>query len=314
MMLRRLIGEHIELDTEPGVGLGAIKADPGQMHQVLLNLVVNGRDAMLDGGKLTIADSEAVVHEGESTLHPGVDPGTYVTLTVTDTGVGMDEATRTKLFEPFFTTKEPGKGTGLGLSTVYGIVRQSGGHIAVESEPGEGSTFTIYLPRIGAMQAPQPELPVREEVPAEASDGQGSEKILLVEDDPSVRELAREILEMNGYAVLEAENGIEALKIFESEPDAIELMVTDLVMPKMGGRDLANHISPRRPDLRVLYLSGYTDSVAIQQGMLDSGSFFPAEALHALGPRTQGPRSSRRLAPASQRPRMARPCPRAFCC
>jgi two-component system cell cycle sensor histidine kinase/response regulator CckA len=188
---------------------------------------------------------------------------------VSDTGCGMDQATMSKLFEPFFTTKEPGKGTGLGLSTVYGIVKQSGGHIAVHSVPGNGSSFRILLPRVARVEIePAPTIEPDAEIRA------GTERVLLVEDDGSVRELAREILEMNGYSVTEATNGVEALKVFAAEQGAIDLMVTDLVMPQMGGRELATKVTPLYPDLRVLFLSGYTDSVAIQQGMLDSGSYF----------------------------------------
>ncbi len=269
MMLRRLIGEHIELITHHGACLGAVKADPGQVHQVLLNLVVNARDAMSSGGALTIETADADLGADDLARPPGVEPGSYVTLMVGDTGCGMDEGTQSKLFEPFFTTKEQGKGTGLGLSTVYGIVKQSGGHIAVSSELGRGSIFRIYLPRVPkiveAASAPREH---------EAQVTPGTERILLVEDDGPVRELAREILEMNGYSVVEATNGIEALKIFDAAQQTVDLMVTDLVMPQMGGRDLARRIAPSYPSLRVLYLSGYTDSVAIQQGMLDSGSFF----------------------------------------
>jgi PAS domain S-box-containing protein len=268
MMLQRMIGEHIELETRLTELHEAVKADPGQVQQVLLNLAVNARDAMPTGGKLTIETEPVDLVEVDS-AHAGLEPGRWVMLLVTDTGTGMDEEVMAHLFEPFFTTKEQGKGTGLGLSTVYGIVKQSGGHIAVESEIGRGSTFRIYLPRVSE-QASRTS-PKKEEQPDVRP---GTELILLVEDDDSVRELAREILEMNGYRVVEARNGVEALGIVEEGVEAIDLLVTDLVMPQMGGRDLAKKVAPILPELPVLYLSGYTDSVVLQQGMLDPGSFF----------------------------------------
>ena len=270
MMLRRVIGEHYGLEAELNVKLGAVKADPGQMQQVLLNLVVNARDAMTGGGTVKIRTADVELDEGFAARHAGVPPGAYVELAVSDTGTGIDDETKVRLFEPFFTTKEQGKGTGLGLSTVYGIVKQSGGHIVVESTVGEGSTFSIFLPRHSREQL-EPLRKKREIVPVASA---GSERILLVEDDESVRELAREILEMNGYDVLEAANGVEALKVFQQHIGSINLMVTDLVMPQMGGRDLARRVTPMSPELRVLYLSGYTDSAVLQQGMLDPGSFF----------------------------------------
>jgi PAS domain S-box-containing protein len=284
LMMRRVIGEHIQFETRLAPRLGAVKADPGQMHQVLLNLVVNARDAMTDGGKLTIETSDVTLDKKYAARHPGVTAGFYVRLAVGDTGTGMDEQTKARLFEPFFTTKEQGKGTGLGLSTVYGIVRQSGGHISLDSKPGSGTKFQIYLPRVEKERL-EPASEVQEPVPETSP---GTEKILLVEDDDSVRDLAREILEMNGYEVVNASNGVEALEVFDAEADSIDLMVTDLLMPQMGGRDLAKKIAPKNPDLRVLYLSGYTDSVVLQQGMLDPGSFFlqkpftPADLAHKV--------------------------------
>jgi PAS domain S-box-containing protein len=269
MMLRRLIGEQIVLDARVAGERCAVRADPGQLNQVVLNLAVNARDAMPEGGKLSIVTEHASLDEAACAVFPGVSPGRYVRLAVSDTGTGMNEATKARLFEPFFTTKEQGKGTGLGLSTVYGIVRQSGGHISVDSMPGHGTTFTILLPVV-AWEEPQPT--AKEDALPEAR--HGTERILLVEDDDSVRELAREILEMNGYTVVEASNGVEALKVFEAGGPTIDLMVTDLVMPQMGGRDLARKVTPDHPELRVLYLSGYTDSVVLQQGLLDPGSSF----------------------------------------
>jgi CheY-like chemotaxis protein len=195
--------------------------------------------------------------------------GSYVLLTVTDSGEGMSDQTKSHLFEPFFTTKEQGKGTGLGLSTVYGIVKQSDGQIRVESEPGRGTKFEIFLPRVDAPQAP--EATVRE---AESGPTTGTETILLVEDDEAVRELSREILEMNGYEVLEATNGQDALNICENRDREFHLIVTDLVMPEMGGRDLADAVGPTMPETKILFLSGYADSVVFHQGMLEEGSFF----------------------------------------
>jgi CheY-like chemotaxis protein len=282
MMLRRVIGEHIELVTRLDSQEGAVKADPGQIHQVLLNLAVNARDAMPNGGELTIETTDVDLDEDYAERHSGVVPGSYVLLAVSDSGSGMDEDTKSRLFEPFFTTKEQGKGTGLGLSTVYGIVKQSGGHISVDSTPGSGSTFRMYLPRV---ELETSEVAKPEAIPETSP---GTEKVLLVEDDDSVRDLAREVLEMNGYTVVEADNGVEALNVFEAESETIDILITDLVMPLMGGRDLALKIAPVRPDLKVLFLSGYTDSVVLQQGILEPGSSFlqkpftPSELAHKV--------------------------------
>jgi PAS domain S-box-containing protein len=269
MMLRRLIGEDLQLVTQLGADLGAVKADPGQLQQVILNLVVNSRDAMPQGGRITVETANVDLSGEASARNAVADPGSYVMLAVIDTGKGMDQETKARLFEPFFTTKEQGKGTGLGLSTVYGIVKQSGGNIWVYSEPGHGTTFKIYLPRVE--QKPADSVQRKEALPDTAP---GTERILLVEDDDSVRELAREILEMNGYTVFEARNGVEALAFCESGKERLDLMITDLVMPRMGGRDLARNVAPLLPELKVLYLSGYTDSAVMHQGNLDPGSFF----------------------------------------
>ena len=282
MMLRRVIGEHIRLVTRLDSNLGAVKADPGQMHQVLLNLVVNARDAMPDGGDAVIETAVVKLSKSYADGHPGVEPGAYVKLSVTDTGTGIDEETKRRLFEPFFTTKEQGKGTGLGLSTVYGIVKQSGGHISVDSMTGKGSRFEILLPWAEKEKVE----PLRTKKDAIPELSPGTEKILLVEDDDSVRELASEILQMNGYEVVEASNGVEAISVFEAQEKPVDLMVTDLVMPQMGGRDLAKHVVPKNPNLKVLFLSGYTDSAVLRQGRLEPGSFFlqkpftPAELAH----------------------------------
>jgi two-component system cell cycle sensor histidine kinase/response regulator CckA len=251
-MLRRLIGEHIDLKTKLDPALGHVKADQSQVEQVIINLAVNARDAMPEGGKLTIETSNVDLDEDYARLHPPQRPGPYVLLTVADTGSGMDAETQARIFEPFFTTKELGKGTGLGLSTVYGIVRQSGGHIWVYSEPGHGTTFKIYLPRAG--QAARLQQPASS--PAESL--RGSETILLVEDEESLRELTRSQLEGGGYKVLEAETPDAAIKIARRHGATIHLLLTDMVMPGMNGRDLAAKLAPKRPEMKVIYMSGYS--------------------------------------------------------
>ncbi len=267
-MLRRLIGEDIDLVTIPGAGLGRVKADPGQVEQVILNMAVNARDAMPDGGKLTITTANVELDEAYAHQHFTVRPGPYVMLAVSDTGCGMDAETRAHIFEPFFTTKEKGKGTGLGLATVYGIVKQSDGYIWVYSEPGQGTTFKIYLPRVdeavGSLQ------------PGSARTGppRGSETVLLVEDEESVRVLVRDVLQRNGYNVLEVANGKEAIQLSERHPGPIHLVVTDVVMPGMSGRELARRLAIQRSDTKVLYMSGYTDDAIVHHGVLDPGTPF----------------------------------------
>jgi PAS domain S-box-containing protein len=253
-MLRRLIGEDIELVTELEPALGRVKADPSQVVQVILNLALNARDAMPGGGKLTLRTANVALNPSYTRLYVDVAPGPYVLLAVSDTGCGMDEATRSHLFEPFFTTKREGKGTGLGLSTVYGIVKQSGGHIAVSSELGKGSTFEMYLPRIGETIQAQP---AQEDV---APVPRGTETILLVEDEDMVRGLVRTLLVMNGYTVLDARDPGEALQRSEHFAGTIHLLVTDMVMPVMSGGELAKRLAARRPGLKVLYMSGHTSS------------------------------------------------------
>jgi PAS domain S-box-containing protein len=283
-MLRRLIGETINLITISAPDLGLVKADPGQLEQMIINLAVNARDAMLDGGRLTIATSNVDVDE-RAARPGGVTPGPYVLLEVSDTGVGMDRETQAHLFEPFFTTKDHGKGTGLGLSTVYGIVNQSGGQIAVESAPGRGATFRVYLPRIEEVaEVPAQDLRPRREdaAPAAAIRSEHAvdsrrETVLLVEDARRVREVVREILEMSGYEVLEARQGAEALEISGRHPGPVHLMVTDVVMPEMSGRELAQRLARLRPDMRVLYMSGYTDDAIVRHGVLDEGMAFIAK-------------------------------------
>jgi PAS domain S-box-containing protein len=267
-MLRRLIGEDIELVTVLEDVRGRVKADPGQIEQVIMNLVVNARDAMPRGGKLTIETANVELDVHYIRHHMEVDPGPYVLLAVSDTGFGIDKETLPHIFEPFFTTKEPGQGTGLGLATVYGIVRQSGGNIWVYSEPECGTTFKVYLPRVEADADAIDAQVFGNELP------QGSETILLVEDEDSVRRLASEILQMNGYRVFEAARGSEAIEICDSERGPIDIMVTDVVMPRMSGPQLADYLSTVRPGMKVLYLSGYSDSAIINHGLLGSGTAF----------------------------------------
>jgi PAS domain S-box-containing protein len=265
-MLRRVIGEDIELVTVLAKDLGRIKADPGQIEQVILNLAVNAKDAMLNGGKLTIETGNAKLDENDARSHIGLTAGHYVMLSVTDTGAGMAPEIKERIFEPFFTTKEKGKGTGLGLSTVYGIVQQSGGNIWVYSEPGLGTTFKIYLPRIEEdTESLRPSVVSTKPL-------QGSETILLVEDEEMVRKLACTVLQKYGYTVLEAPNGEEALRMVQGENhNPIHLMVTDVVMPGMSGRQLADRLVSLRPEMRVLYMSGYIDNAIAHHGVLDPG-------------------------------------------
>jgi len=264
-MLRWLIGEDIDVIIRLSPGLGHIKADPGQLEQVLMNLAVNARDAMPHGGRLTIETANVALDEAYALTHLGVQAGHYVRLTVQDSGCGMDAETQAHIFEPFFTTKGPGKGTGLGLSTVYGIVTQSGGHIGVTSTHGQGTTLTIDLPRIqDPLTALTTNLP-------QTSTPQGTETVLLVEDEGAVRSVAREVLQMVGYTVLEAETGEEALQQAEQHSGAIHLLVTDVVMPGMSGRELAARLLVDYPTLEVLYLSGYTDEAIAHHGVLQAG-------------------------------------------
>jgi PAS domain S-box-containing protein len=281
-MLQRLLGETINLVMVTASDLGGVTADPGQMEQMILNLCVNARDAMPDGGRLTIRSANVELDEAGARRWSDAKPGPYVMLEVSDTGAGMDAETRSRLFEPFFTTKEQGKGTGLGLSTVYGIVKQSGGHIWVESEIGRGSTFCVYLPRVaGAVPAsPEPRrVPARRAVrPAVSTEsgltGGRGETILLVEDAQRVRAVVREILEMSGYVVLEARHGAEALEISHRHAGRIHLLVTDVVMPQMSGRELAQRLATLRPEMKVLYMSGYTDDAIVRHGVLAAGIAF----------------------------------------
>ncbi len=267
-MLRRLIGEDIDLLTFLEPALGQTKADPGQIEQVLMNLAVNARDAMPHGGKLTIETSNAGLDESYVRRKGTVHPGPYVMLAVSDNGCGMDEETQGRIFEPFFTTKEPGKGTGLGLATVYGIIKQSSGYIWVYSEVGRGTTFKIYLPRVLEQVE---HLGARKPLEAPA---RGSETVLLVEDEVSLRELAVITLQKNGYTVLEAKDATDALRIARDHPGQIHLLLTDVVMPEVSGRQLVERLAPLRPQMKVLYMSGYTDDAIVHHGVLEPGTAF----------------------------------------
>jgi len=268
-MLRRLIGEDIDLITVLEPELWKVKFDPGQMDQVVMNLAVNAKDAMPEGGKLTIETANVFLDEAYVRRH-GIElkPGPFVVLAVSDTGFGMDGETQSHVFEPFFTTKEKGKGTGLGLSTVYGIVKQSGGFIWVYSEPGQGTTFKIYLPKSEAEEA------FAEEEQIQPQHLEGSGTILLAEDDDSARKLIRSVLQDYGYRVLEAQDGEEALRLFEQHEGPIHLLLTDVVMPGMNGRELAESLQPLQPKMKVLYMSGYTDNAVVQHGVLEPGMSF----------------------------------------
>ncbi|HSY57919.1 MAG TPA: CHASE4 domain-containing protein [Terriglobales bacterium] len=267
-MFARVIGENIELAFLPGSKLASVKADPGQMEQVLLNLVVNARDAMPDGGRLTIETSNVEVDRVSASQHPAMEAGSYVVLVVSDTGCGMDAGTQARIFEPFFTTKGHGKGTGLGLATVYGVVKQSGGFIWVYSEVDRGTTFKIYLPQVTA--------DVDRLVAEKASSGPtpGTETVLFVEDEESVREVVRDYLGRSGYRVLHAADGIQALETAGAHKGPIHILVTDVVMPRLSGRELVTRLSAARPDLKVLYISGYTDDSIFRHGVLEGGVAF----------------------------------------
>jgi len=268
-LLRPLIGEDVELQTRLARDLGRTRADAGQVEQVIMNLVVNSRDAMPNGGRITIQTANITLDKDEVRReHSYIHPGSYVMLSVSDNGHGMDKETQARIFEPFFTTKEKGKGTGLGLSTVYGIIKQSGGYVLVQSEVGQGTTFRIYLPRVEEAAQPASQVPV----PLELNGG--SETVLLVEDEESVRELVRETLEAKGYNVLEAENGEAALRLTNQHSDPIDMLITDVVMPGMSGRELSARMCASHPHTKVLYLSGYTEDAIVHEGVLQPGTAF----------------------------------------
>ncbi len=267
-LLRRVIGEDIDLITRPAPDLGLVNADPHQLEQVLINLAVNARDAMPDGGKLSITTTNITLEDAYTRQQVDVRAGSYIALTVRDTGIGMDETVKSHIFEPFFTTKEVGRGTGLGLATCYGIVTQHGGHIQVASALGRGTSFTIYLPRAAnTVEEPRPSEPAPV-LP------QGGETILLVEDEKAVRDLAARVLTRLGYSVLEAANGSEALRVAAHYAGAIQLLLTDVVLPELGGKQVADRLVLARPEIKVLFMSGYTDSMIVHHNRLDEGVMF----------------------------------------
>jgi len=267
-LLRPLIGENIELSTRLATDLGRTRADAGQIEQVIMNLVVNAKDAMPSGGKITIQTANVSLTDDLRREYSYIQPGPYVMLSITDTGHGMDQETQSRIFEPFFTTKEKGKGTGLGLSTVYGIIKQSGGYVFAQSELQRGTTFRIYLPRVAETTEPLGS------APASQSATGGSETVLLVEDEESVRQLVRETLEAKGYKVLEADHGEAALRIASSHQGPIDILITDVVMPGMSGRELSKQLCASHPQTRVLFLSGYTEDAIVHQGVLEPGTTF----------------------------------------
>jgi two-component system cell cycle sensor histidine kinase/response regulator CckA len=275
-MIERLIGEQVELTTSLDRELGQVHIDPGQIEHVIINLAVNARDAMPEGGRLLIETANAELDEAYVSSHAPVQAGSYVMLAISDTGVGMDEATCARVFEPFFTTKESGKGTGLGLSTVYGIIKQSDGYIWVYSEPGQGTTFKIYLPRVEELE-PVERPRARRAADRAPLERNGKETGLVVEDDDAVRTVVRRTLEGSGYTVVEARDVGEATQLASEYEGPIDFLITDLIMPEMSGRDLARQVAQLRPDVRVLFMSGYSDHTVLRQGMLSPDMQFLAK-------------------------------------
>jgi two-component system, cell cycle sensor histidine kinase and response regulator CckA len=291
-MLRRLIGERIDLLTNLGSNLGKVRADRTQIEQVIINLAVNARDAMPNGGKLTIETCNVEFDEAYAQTHPAISIGRYVLLVVTDSGMGMDKETQARIFEPFFTTKEHGKGTGLGLATVYGIVKQSGGFIWVYSEPDKGASFKVYLPRTDG------EIDKNRQLPEDKNLRRGTESVLLVEDDDSVRAFTAEVLRSHGYKVLEAGSPQDALVLPDEEARGVQLLLTDVVMPTWNGAELARKLTARMPALKVLFMSGYTEGAIAHQGVLEENTvllpkpFTPIQLLRAVRARLDGTAST----------------------
>ncbi len=277
-MLPRIIGEDIELALDLRPDAGSVRADPGQIEQVIMNLAANARDAMPQGGTLTFQTANVSVGEGIPAAHPEMSPGSYVMLCVRDTGTGMDAETLQRIFEPFFTTKELGKGTGLGLATVYGIIKQSGGYIYCVSEVGEGSLFRIYLPRVLEERAPEPDIPTT----AGPAHG-GSGTILLVEDEEALRRYVRGVLEQKGYVVLEADGAAAALEAVSSPPREVDLLLTDVVLPRMSGPELGRRIRALRPNVKILYMSGYSDDLVSRHGIPEPEADFLQKPFDAAG-------------------------------
>ncbi|MBN1991781.1 MAG: response regulator, partial [Anaerolineae bacterium] len=276
-MLQRIIGEHITLKTAPAPDLGLVKVDPAQFQQVIVNLAVNARDAMPDGGCLTIETANVTLDENYTAEHLEMQPGEYVLLTVSDNGFGMSAAVKARIFEPFFTTKEPGQGTGLGLATVFGIVKQSGGYIWVYSEEGLGATFKIYLPRIHQAAGHVSFSESTQDLPV------GTETVLVVEDDAGVREFITRSLNQQGYAMLEAADGREAMRLVQNHRGAIHLLLTDVIMPGANGKTLAAELGQICPGLKILFMSGYTNAALAQHGVLEPGIAFLPKPFTTLG-------------------------------